>query len=146
VRLDADLSRVIVGEVKTLVQHPHADRLKVAKVDVGAGALWEIVCGAPNVAAGQKVAVAPVGVTLPNGTVIEERRIRGLASSGMICAEDELGLGTDHGGILVLDRATPVGQSLKAALGLPEVILDLDLTPNRGDCYSILALLFKIFL
>ena len=140
VKLDADVSKIIVGQVKTLLQHPHADRLKIAKVDVGAGALWEIVCGAPNIAPGQKVAVASVGVRLPNGTLIEERRIRGVASAGMICAEDELGLGADHSGIMVLDADTPVGQSLKTALGLPEIVFDLDLTPNRGDCFSVLGM------
>jgi phenylalanyl-tRNA synthetase beta chain len=139
-RLDTDVSKIIVGEVKTLVQHPHADRLKIAKVNVGAGSLWEIVCGAPNITAGQKVAVAPIGARLPNGTVIAERRLRGIASQGMICSEAELGLGGDGSGILVLDPETPAGQSLKTALGLPEVVFDLDLTPNRGDCFSILGM------
>ena len=103
------LRGVVVGEVKTCQKHPNADKLTVTTVDVGGDELLTIVCGAPNVAAGQKVLVATIGTTLytPEGEAwkIKKGKIRGEVSQGMICAEDELGLGTSHEGIMVLDRS-----------------------------------------
>ncbi len=103
---------VVVGEVLRVEKHPDADRLRVAEVGVGTEKL-QIVCGAPNLAAGQKIPVALVGTDLGGGFVIKKARLRGVESCGMICAEDELGLGTDHEGIMVLDKNAPVSKSLR---------------------------------
>ena len=105
----AGLNDVVVGHVVACDKHPQADTLSVCKVDMGDGEPVQIVCGAPNVAAGQKVAVAPVGATLPNGMKLKKVKLRGEVSMGMICAEDELGLGDDHSGIMVLDPEFRVG-------------------------------------
>ena len=140
---------VIVGRVLTCARHPGADRLSVATVDVGGDAPLAIVCGAPNVAAGQHVAVAPPGTTLELSgkdgvrvaVTLERRTIRGEISEGMICADDELGLGNDHSGILVLDGddAAP-GEPLAAYLArrsaAPDTVLTLNVTPNRPDATS----------
>ena len=135
------LEGVVVGEVKECSKHPDADKLSVTKVDVGTGELLQIVCGAPNVAAGQKVLVALVGSTLyptsGDKLQIKKAKIRGVESFGMICAEDELGLGTSHAGILILDPSTPVG--LKAAEHFKiekDFTLEIGLTPNRADANS----------
>jgi phenylalanyl-tRNA synthetase beta chain len=104
-----NLPGVIVGRVKEVIAHPNADRLRVVKVDLGDKEL-EIVCGAPNVSAGQKVPVALVGCKLPNGMEIKEAVLRGVKSCGMICAADELGIGTDHDGIIVLSSGALVGE------------------------------------
>lgn len=134
------LESVLVGHVVSREKHPDADTLSVCQVDVGQGELLQIVCGAPNVAQGQKVPVAPVGTTLPNGVTLKKVKLRGQASHGMICAEDELGLGEDHSGIMVLDPALAVGTPLVRALNLDEVVFDIGVTPNRADCLSVLGL------
>lgn len=132
---------VVVGLVEHTEQHPNADRLKVCKVRVQVGEEPRtIVCGAPNVAAGQKVPVALPGTVLPNGIELKDATIRGVESHGMICAADELGLGEDHSGILVLDAKAPIGDDAAKWLGSAETVLDLDITPNRGDCFSIRGL------
>jgi len=130
---------VVVGHVVECGKHPEADKLSVCRVDVGTEAL-DIVCGAPNVAKGQKVAVAPVGATLPNGTTIKKAKLRGAPSNGMICSEVELGLSEDHSGIMVLDDALKPGVKLTDALKLEAEVLDIGITPNRGDCLSVLGL------
>ncbi len=130
---------VIVGHVVEHGKHPEADKLSVCRVDVGSEVL-DIVCGAPNVAKGQKVAVAPVGATLPNGMTIKKAKLRGAPSNGMICSEAELGLSEDHSGIMVLSPDLPVGAKLIDALGLDAEVLDISVTPNRGDCLSVLGL------
>ena len=132
------LAGVVVGHVLQRDKHPDADRLSVCKVDVGTGEPLTIVCGAPNVAAGQKVLVATVGTTLHPATgeplVIRKSKIRGAESHGMICAEDELGLGESHAGILVLDPSATVGTPAAAQLGLrADSALEIGLTPNRAD-------------
>ena len=99
-----------------------------------------IVCGAPNVAAGQTVAVALPGTTLPKGVQIKKAKIRGVASEGMLCAEDELGLGDNHDGIVVLDEDLPIGSPFAAATGLGDVVIDFEVTPNRPDCLSLLGI------
>lgn len=135
------LKGVIVGEVVTCKQHPNADRLKITTVNIGEDKPLQIVCGAPNVAAGQKVAVATIGTTLYTETgdswTIKKGKIRGEASHGMICAEDELGLGKSHEGIMVLDPETKVG-TLAATLFKIETdnIFEIGLTPNRADAMS----------
>ncbi len=134
------LRGLVVGEVLTCEQHPDADKLKVCRVDVGGPEVLDIVCGAPNVAAGQKVAVAPVGVTLPGGLTIKKAKLRGALSVGMICSEAELELSDDHGGIMVLPENVKPGARLIDALPLDHEVLEIGITPNRGDCLSILGL------
>ncbi|MDR3073737.1 MAG: phenylalanine--tRNA ligase subunit beta, partial [Deltaproteobacteria bacterium] len=130
---------VLVGHVLDCARHPEADKLSVCRVDVGSEVL-DIVCGAPNVARGQKVAVAPVGASLPNGMTIKKAKLRGQPSNGMICSETELGLSEDHSGIMVLDPAVKPGQKLTDALNLETEVLNISITPNRGDCLSVLGL------
>ncbi len=136
----ADLSALRVGHVLERAQHPDADRLSVCAVDVGEGEPLEIVCGAPNVAAGQRVAVATHGTVLPGGLKIKRSKIRGVKSHGMICSESELGLGDGHEGILVLDAEAPIGAPLDQVLPSGETVLDVEITPNRGDWVSMLGM------
>lgn len=131
------LAGVVVGEVLSCEKHPDADKLKVTEVSIGTEKL-QIVCGAPNVAAGQKVIVATVGCTLyptpDEAFKIKSSKIRGVESNGMLCAEDELGLGKSHDGILVLDPSTPVGMSASSYFDLEDDYqLEIGLTPNRAD-------------
>jgi phenylalanyl-tRNA synthetase beta chain len=135
----AGLRSIVVGRVVACSRHPEADKLSVCRVDVGDEAL-DIVCGAPNVGMGQKVAVVKAGTTLPGGLTVKKAKLRGLPSHGMICSEYELGLSDEHDGILVLDGAAPVGAPLPDALGLDDEVLDISVTPNRGDCLSVLGL------
>ncbi len=145
------LEGVVVGQIQAVREHPNADRLVLCDVVMGEGEPVQIACGAPNVAAGQKAPVAPVGTTLalPNGedeegrtpVTIDAREIRGEESRGMICAEDELGLSDDHSGIMVLDEDAPVGRSFEEYLAERDVspddaVLDVELTPNRPDAAS----------
>ena len=125
------LSGVVIGKVLKAEPHPNADRLKVTEVSTGDG-MRTIVCGVPNVAAGQMVAVALPGTKLPNGAEIQEAEIRGVKSSGMICALDELGFGTDHEGIWVLSDDSVIGTPLAEAMGLEDSIIDVKILPNRG--------------
>ncbi len=136
----ANIMEIVVGHVALCEAHPDSDHLHCCKVDIGSSEMLDIVCGAPNVATGQKVAVAPVGSTLPDGTKIKKARLRGQPSTGMICSERELGLSEDHKGILVLPESCVVGQKLVDALNLDREVLDISITPNRGDCLSILGM------
>ena len=129
------LDGVVAGEVRELDQHPNADRLRVAQVFDGE-VTRTVVCGAPNVAAGQKIAFAPSGLTLPNGVTLERRKIRGVDSDGMICSEAELGLSDEADGILVLKPRTRPGKALVDVLDLKDVVLELGITPNRADALS----------
>ena len=135
----AAISEIVVGHVVECGPHPDSDHLSVTRVDIGSEVL-DIVCGAPNVAKGQKVPVAPVGATLPGGLVIKKTKLRGAPSLGMICSERELGLTEDHSGIWVLDPSFTPGTRLVDALGLETDVLDIGITPNRGDCLSVLGL------
>jgi len=130
-------SGVVVAQVLSVEPHPNADRLKQCQVDVGGAAPVCIVCGAPNVAAGQRVACALPGASLPGGLAIAVTSVRGVASNGMLCSAKELGLSDDQGGLLILPPDAPVGRSLREALDLDERCFDIKLTPNRGDCLSI---------
>jgi len=134
------LAGVVVGQVMSCERHPNADKLSLTKVDIGMGELLSVVCGAPNVAEGQKVAVATVGTTLYSGEdsfQIKTSKIRGELSEGMICAEDELGLGTSHAGIMVLDQNAPLGMPVKDYFKLVEdIVFEIGLTPNRSDATS----------
>ena len=135
-----------VGQVLEVKPHPQADRLTLCRVSTGAEEL-EVVCGAPNVAASQKICFAKVGANLFNThsgkkEVLKAARIRGVESHGMICSELELGLGDNHDGILVLPEDAPVGTPLDQYLG--DTVLDLELTPNRLDCLSILGVAHEV--
>jgi len=135
--IGAGLGKVVVGHVLQREKHPNADRLSACKVDIG-GQVMDVVCGAPNVAAGQKIAYAPVGCTLPNGLTLEARKIRGLMSHGMICSTDELGLGGDHDGILVLPADAPVGASFREFWGVDDVVFEIDnkSVTHRADLWG----------
>ena len=135
------LTGVVVGKVITCEKHPDADRLKVTTVDIGAEKPLQIVCGAPNVAVGQKVPVATIGTKLFDKEGVEfeikKGKIRGLESHGMICAEDELGLGTNHDGIMILDEKLQVGINLSEVLKVEnDEVFEIGLTPNRADAMS----------
>ena len=132
-----DSRNFVVGKVLSAEQHPDADRLKVCQVDDGSGSERTIVCGAPNVAAGQTVAVALPGAVMPDGQMLGEAKLRGVKSSGMILAEDELGIGDDHAGIMVLDDALAAGAPLAESLPIADAVLELEITPNRPDCLSV---------
>ncbi len=138
--LAADFSGIVVAHVKSVAPHPNADKLRITEVDAGTGHILQIVCGAPNVAAGQKVPCALIGAKLPGedgkSFEIKKAKLRGVESSGMLCSGRELGLSSDHSGLLVLDADAPVGRDVRDILGLDDVYLTLKLTPNRGDCLS----------
>jgi phenylalanyl-tRNA synthetase beta chain len=130
------LEHFAVGKVLSAERHPDADRLTVCTVDSGEGPV-QIVCGAPNVAAGQTVAVARPGSVMPDGTRLKAAKLRGQPSNGMILAEDEVGIGSDHDGIMVLDDALDAGTPLADVLPIATDVLELEITPNRPDCLSV---------
>lgn len=131
------LKGLVIGQVLTCTDHPDSDHLHVTTVDLGQGEPEQIVCGAPNVAAGQKVVVATIGTTLYHGDeefVIKKSKIRGIVSNGMICAEDEIGVGSDHAGIMVLPEDTPVGMPAAEYFKVyKDTTIEIDITPNRVD-------------
>lgn len=134
------LEGLVVGRVLTCVPHENSDHLHVTTVDVGQGEPLQIVCGAPNVAAGQKVVVATLGTVLYSGDesfTIKRSKIRGVESFGMLCAEDEIGIGTSHNGIITLPDDTPVGMAAKDYYGVKDdAVIEVDITPNRADAIS----------
>ena len=135
------LEGIVVGHVLTCVPHPDADRLKITTVDLGDGNPLQIVCGASNVDAGQKVPVATIGTVLydkeGNSFTIKKGKIRGQESHGMICAEDELGLGDSHDGIMVLDPSIPAGTLGSTVFKIEnDEVFEIGLTPNRADAMS----------
>ena len=132
-------SGVVVGRVASVEPHPDADKLAVCQVEDGEGAV-QVVCGAPNARPGLVTAFARVGAVLPEDFKIKKAKLRGVESRGMLCSAAELGLGDDHDGILELAEDADVGADLRAALDLDDVSVDLDLTPNRGDCLSLRGL------
>ncbi len=134
----ADWRSVVVGELLTVVRHPRADRLSLTTVDVGAGQVLEIVCGATNIAPGQRVPVALPGAVLPGGRRIERAEKMGVVSNGMLCSGDELNLTSDVDGILILPPGTPLGTELSNLYG--DTVLDIDVKPNRGDALSLVGL------
>ena len=136
----AGLADIVVAEVADVAKHPDADKLSLCKVDDGSGELVDVVCGAPNVVKGMKTPFAKPGVTLPNGMKLRKAKIRGVVSNGMLCSAVELGLGDESDGILSLPADANAGSRLVDVLSLPDAMIDLDLTPNRGDCFSILGI------
>ena len=134
-----DFSGVVVGAVRSVEKHPNADKLSVCQVDDGETS-HQVVCGAPNVRPGLVTAFARVGAVLPENFKIRKAKLRDVESHGMLCSAAELGLGEDHDGILDLDPALVPGADLREALALDDRIIDLDLTPNRGDCLGLRGL------
>lgn len=130
-------SGIVVAHIVEVEPHPNADRLRVCRVDDGSGSMLQIVCGAPNAAAGLKVPLARVGAELPGGMKIGPVKMRGVESAGMLCSARELGLSQDHAGLLELDASAPVGTDLRSYLELDDTVFELKLTPNRADCLSI---------
>ncbi|NNC77686.1 MAG: phenylalanine--tRNA ligase subunit beta, partial [Woeseiaceae bacterium] len=133
------LDGVVVAEVLEVGKHPDADRLSVCKVTAG-GETVDVVCGAPNVVKGMKSPLAVPGVKLPNGIKLRKSKIRGVVSNGMLCSATELGLGEESDGIISLPADAPVGEPLANYLDLPDAVFELNLTPNRGDCFSVLGI------
>ena len=134
------LEGLVIGEVLTCEPHPNSDHMHVTNVNLGTGEPVQIVCGAPNVAAGQKVIVATIGTKLYDGDdcfTIKKSKLRGIESCGMICAEDEIGIGTDHSGIIVLPDDAVVGMPAKEYYNIKsDYVLEVDITPNRADACS----------
>ncbi|MGB6310838.1 MAG: hypothetical protein WBF89_23885, partial [Steroidobacteraceae bacterium] len=133
-------SAVVVGEVLESGRHPDAEKLSLCRVTTDGSNRLQIVCGAKNVRAGLKVAVAMVGAHLPNNVIIQRAQLRGKESNGMLCSARELGLGDEHEGIMELPDSLPLNQDLRAALDLDDVLLEVNATPNRGDCMSVFGI------
>ncbi|MEA3149225.1 MAG: phenylalanyl-tRNA synthetase beta chain, partial [Gammaproteobacteria bacterium] len=131
---------VVVGEVLECGRHPNAEKLSLCQVTTDGTNRLQIVCGAPNVRAGLKVAVALVGAQLPGGMLIKRAKLRGLESNGMLCSARELGLGEEHDGIMELAPSLPLGQDVREALDLDDASLEVSATPNRGDCMSVFGI------
>jgi len=131
---------LVVGLVVNCIKHPNADKLSLCEVDIGVDNNLQIICGAPNVRKGLKVAVAPVGSVLPNNLKIKKAKLRGVESRGMICSEAEMGLSDCHDTIMELDSSAVLGENVRTCLDLDDHIIELDLTPNRGDCFSVLGI------
>ena len=140
-----EFSGVVVARVEAVEPHPDADKLTVCTVDAGEEPL-RIVCGAPNVRAGMRAPLARVGGVLPGGMKIRKSKLRGVESQGMLCSARELGLSEDHTGLMELPEDAPVGKDLRDWLGLDDATIDVDLTPNRGDCFSLLGIAREVAL
>lgn len=128
---------VVIGEVLTVEQHPDADRLRVTTVNIGSGEPLQIVCGAPNVRAGMKAPVATIGAVLPGDFKIKKGKLRGIESQGMLCGASEIDLEDKIDGLLELPADAPVGVNIREYLKLDDNVIDISITPNRGDCFSI---------
>src|SRR5438874_1132146 len=131
----ANIDKVVVAQINASTQHPNADRLTVCEVDDGSGIKRQIVCGATNYKVGDKVSLALPGVMLPNGLQIQKSKLRGVESEGMLCSAKELGLGEDASGLLILSPDARIGARI-ADLFPADTILDVEITPNRGDLLS----------
>ncbi|MFN9967147.1 MAG: phenylalanine--tRNA ligase subunit beta, partial [Lysobacteraceae bacterium] len=142
--IGGELPGVIVAEIVEAVRHPDADRLQVCKVAIGGGEHVQIVCGAPNARAGLKAPLATVGAVLPGGLNIKAAKLRGVESFGMLCSAKELGIDPDASGLLELPADASVGTALSTYLGLPDARIELKLTPNRADCFSIRGIAFDV--
>lgn len=141
--IGGEWKNIVVGEILDIQRHPQADKLVITTVAAGARRL-SVVCGAPNIQTGHKVPLALDGATLPSGIKIKTSKIRGQISQGMLCSEQELLLGDDASGIMILPAAAPSGVSLADYLGLSDTVLDLSITPNRPDCLSVIGLAREI--
>ncbi|MYB96856.1 phenylalanine--tRNA ligase subunit beta [Candidatus Poribacteria bacterium] len=143
-QLGAELEGVVVGSVRSIKPHPNADKLVLCQVDIGETEELQIVCGAPNVREGIHAPVATIGATLPIGLTIKRAKLRGETSHGMLCSKKELGLSEDAAGLMELPTDTPLGTSISAALGLDDVVFELEITPNRPDCLSLIGVAREI--
>ena len=143
-QLGAELEGVIVGSVTSIRPHPNADKLVLCQVDTGGTETLQIVCGAPNARAGMLAPIATIGATLPVGLTIKRAKLRGETSEGMLCSEKELGLSEDAAGLMELSTDIPVGTPLSKALGLDDVVFELEITPNRPDCLSLIGIAREI--
>ena len=143
-QLGAELEGIVVGSVTAIRPHPNADKLVLCQVDVDETEELQIVCGAPNVREGMLTPVATIGATLPIGLTIKRAKLRGETSHGMLCSEKELGLSEDAAGLMELPTDTPLGISLSEALGLDDVVFELEITPNRPDCLSLIGVAREI--
>ena len=141
--LGESLDGVIVARIVSAQKHPEADRLQVCEVDTGNG-IVQIVCGAPNARAGLVAPLAMVGAQLPGGIAIKAAKLRGVESFGMLCSAKELGIDPDASGLLELPADAPVGTPLAAYLGLPDATIEIKLTPNRADCFSVRGIAFDV--
>ena len=137
------LDTVFVGRIEEVQPHPNADKLRLCKVDTGQRQI-SVVCGAPNAESGMLSPIALPGTEFPEGFVLEKSAIRGQISEGMLCSEAELGLGDDRSGIMSLDPALPVGEPLASALKLSDTIYEIEVTPNRPDCLSVIGVAREI--
>ncbi|MGB1541837.1 MAG: YtpR family tRNA-binding protein, partial [Cycloclasticus sp.] len=133
----ADFTGVLVGEVLSVEPHPNADKLRLCKVFIGDVEPLDIVCGASNVRTGLRVPVATIGAVLPGNFKIKPSKLRGEPSNGMLCSEEELGLAEAADGLMELPNDAPVGTDIREYLQLDDMIIEVDLTPNRADCLSI---------
>src|SRR4051812_476204 len=136
IALRADLTPIVIARVVEEAPHPDSDHLHITKVDMGTGELLDVVCGAPNVAAGKMYPFAPTGSVLPGGLKIEKRKIRGQTSNGMLCSARELGLGEEHDGIMELDLDVAPGTPFLSAMPVGDSRLVVDVLPNRPDLLS----------
>ncbi len=137
--IGSDFPGVVVGEITNIEPHPGADKLRLCTVEYGAEEALRVVCGAPNAEVGGKYPFAPVGTTLPGGFTLKKAKIRGEVSMGMLCAKDELELGEDHSGLLVLAADLKPGTPFVDVWGAPETVIELEITPNRPDCLSMIG-------
>ena len=138
------LEGVVVAQILECARHPEADRLQVCSVDAGLAQPLQIVCGAPNARPGLKAPLAMIGATLPGGIAIKAAMLRGVESSGMLCSAKELGIDSDASGLLELSADAPVGGALAEVLGLPDASIEIKLTPNRADCFSVRGIAFDV--
>ncbi len=143
-QLGEGLDRVVVGRINTVEKHPKADKLVLCKVDVGTGTDAQIVCGAPNAREGLVAPVALIGAELPNGLTIKRAKIRGEESQGMLCSEQELAISEEASGLMELPDDMQTGAPIVDALGLDDVVLELEITPNRPDCLSMIGVAREI--
>jgi len=138
-----NLNSCVVGQILEIHPHPNADRLTVCQVDIGTEVI-QIVCGAKNMKVNDKVPVALVGCRLPEGFLIKKSKLRGVSSQGMMCSEKELNLSEEASGLMILPSDAPIGKEISSFLGLDDIVLELDLTPNRGDCLSVRGIVREI--
>jgi phenylalanyl-tRNA synthetase beta chain len=142
-RKDPAFSGVVVAKILSISSHPNADKLSLCRISTGAED-YPVVCGAANIKAGDIVPLATVGATIPGGYTIKRSQIRGELSEGMLCSEEELGIGSDNTGIMILPAELTLGQDLAKALNLGDTVLDIGITPNRSDCLSIIGMAREI--
>lgn len=138
-RLGGDIKDVYVGRILSIEPHPDADKIVVCQTDVGGETALQICCGAKNMKVGDKVPTAVIGASLPGGFEIARRKMRGVESQGMMCASTELGLPKGEDGLLILDESAPVGMDIRTLLGLDDVVLEIEVTPNRADWASMIG-------